>query len=59
LLFLKTFGHIFYATLGFIKSMVFDELKEKMAGERLGKHAMKSTAEAGPGFQQPCAVRAF
>jgi len=42
-----------------IKSMVLDELKEKIGGALQGKHAMKSTAEAGPGFQQPCTVRAF
>jgi two-component system response regulator (stage 0 sporulation protein F) len=42
-----------------IKSMVLDELKEKIAGVLKGKHATKSTAEAGPRLQEPCTVRAF
>jgi hypothetical protein len=35
----------------FVKSMVLDELKEKITGALQGEHAMKSTAEAGPRFQ--------
>jgi two-component system response regulator (stage 0 sporulation protein F) len=42
-----------------IKSMVLDELKEKIAGVLKGKHAVKSTAETGPRLQEPCIVRAF
>lgn len=42
-----------------IKSMVLDELKEKIAGVLKKKHALQGTAEAGPRFQEPCTVRAF
>lgn len=42
-----------------IKSIVLDELKEKIAGVLKEKHAMETTAESGPRLQEPCTVRAF
>jgi two-component system response regulator (stage 0 sporulation protein F) len=42
-----------------IKSIVLDELKEKMAGVLKDKHAMETTAESGPLFQESYNVSAF
>jgi two-component system response regulator (stage 0 sporulation protein F) len=42
-----------------IKSMVLDELKEKIASVLKEEHAIEPTAEAGPRLQAPCIVRAF
>ena len=42
-----------------IKSMVLDELKEKIASVLKEEHAIEATAEAGPRLQAPCIVRAF
>jgi DNA-binding NtrC family response regulator len=41
-----------------IKSMVLDELKEKIAGVLMERQAIEATAEAGPRFEEPCTVRA-
>ena len=42
-----------------IKSMVLDELKEKIASVLKEEHATEATAEARPRLQAPCIVRAF
>jgi len=42
-----------------IKSVVLDELKEKVARVLKKKHAMEATPEAVPRFQASCIVRAF
>ena len=41
-----------------IKSMVLDELKEKIAGVLREEHAEEATAEPRPCFQEPWTVRA-
>ena len=42
-----------------IKSMVLDELKEKIASVLKEEHAIEATVEAGPRLQAPCIVHAF
>ena len=42
-----------------IKSMILDELKEKIAGVLKERQAIEATTEAGPRLQVPCTVRAF
>ena len=41
-----------------IKSMILDELKERIAGVLKERQPMDAPAEAGPRLQKPCTVRA-